>query len=54
MELEITMLSEISQTEKDEYHMFLSLMKSRPKKKNETSVKWGYCLGPPSSHPVEG
>jgi hypothetical protein len=32
MELEIIMLSEISQTEKVNYHLFFSYVDSRPKK----------------------
>jgi hypothetical protein len=32
MELEIIIISKISQTEKDQYCMFLSYVKSRPKK----------------------
>jgi hypothetical protein len=47
VELEIIMLSEISQTNKDKYHMFFSYAESRAlqkkKKKNDTSVKGSVC-----------
>jgi hypothetical protein len=46
MELEIIMLSEISQTNKDKYHMFFSYAESRAlqKKKKEWHKCKGVCL----------
>jgi hypothetical protein len=40
MELEIIMLSEISQTKKGNYTCAFSNVESRFKKKNDMSIKW--------------
>jgi hypothetical protein len=45
MQLEIIMLSEMSQTKKDKYHMLSLIWKSRPKNmKNEMNIKLGGYL----------
>jgi hypothetical protein len=54
VELEIILLYEISLTEKDKYHILSTYVKTRPKKMNDTNIKWGDGLGVGTRRREEG